>query len=260
MSPASTRLAAAAALAEATAAANGSGASLERILTDTSRATEGWRSYEGSYTPTAPRKVEEGRENTEESDAESTRRELLLGWARTGLLGRLRFLLHSGELTQAGRSDALGLLCRFAGRSSALASDVARTPHLMDALKDTIETADAPVALLERALALLQLLLSASRQICRLVIEAGLLPACNAILSRGFTFTSGTPEHGGAALAACARHGAPARHMPGGPFGLALPLCTQATRGNGVGGGGQPVRLCSPSSRLCATAIDELSM
>ena len=120
-----------------------SGAPLEAILYETSRpSSEGWRGCEGAaFAPPPPPHAQSSvmgggggaadDGGGGESDAEAIRRELFAGWARTGLHGRLRYLLDSPDLSPAGRHHALALLCRSAYRSVALAADVG-TCHVLE--------------------------------------------------------------------------------------------------------------------------------
>ena len=225
----------------------GPAGSVGGIVSDCARAAAGWRGCEGVFglSKAASKAAKEARQNggqsagrgasavadgvggddgvdvgggaggdesSGETDAEVCRRDLVEGWVRTGMAGRLRFLLDADvhELTPAGRAHALALLCRFAHRSAGLANTVARTPHLLDALRSQLERPDddgtcsseeaAPT--LRLALTLVQLLAASSRGTCQRLLEANVLPACNALLAKGFRFGGALTTRANAANAA----------------------------------------------------------
>ena len=131
-----------------------------------------------------------GQEKAVESDADVCRRDVLAGWVRMDLCPRLRYLIELGALGPLAQVQALGILCQCAAHSLSLATDVARCPHLLPALRGLLEGAATPAVVLESALALLQLLASAGRQIAAGLIEHGLLAACQPIFARGFRLSA----------------------------------------------------------------------
>ena len=186
-------------VADAMAEAMGGGASLAELLSDSARAATGcWRGCEGAYRPensagAPPAEPPAGKAAKPENDADVCRRDLFEGWMRTGACARLRYLLDSGELTPVGQSHALALLCRFGHRSASLAREVARTPHLMGALRvvlDDVRTAsDASITPPHLTLVLLHILVASSRDVASQLIDAGMLEACHALLAGGFSFS-----------------------------------------------------------------------
>ncbi len=134
---------------------------------------------------------------------EACRNDLMQGWCEMALLERLRYLLEMDLLEPAACRDAIALLCGCATHSVSLASRVAATPRMADAIGALLsraagrrpaprsgadERADGSTSCVDDretcllALALLHLVASSSREAASRLLGGGLLDSCRALV------------------------------------------------------------------------------